>query len=120
MRRIATILTTLLLLVSEAYGGTITLNFGSAQTLTTTPAQDAALGRIRTFLNTQRAPADQYATIEAMLRDILLTALTSYRDQATELIRDDACAHYRSLTPAQRTTIDANFGPAGSPRSPCP
>jgi hypothetical protein len=117
----ALVLTALLMLTTEAASaGSITLDFGAPVTITTTAQQDAALARIRQHLNASLPAAEQHATTEAMLRSILVSAIASYRDQAATLHRDDACTHYRALTAAQRATVDANFGPPGQPKSPCP
>src|SRR5207244_6003040 len=71
MIRLALLVLVVPLVATPALAGTITLNFGAAQTITTTAAQDARLARVLQSVNATRDPANctqpcnpQFATVE--------------------------------------------------------
>ena len=101
-----------------ASAGTITLNFGAPVTITTTTAEDAALERARVALGRRRGREGgvQFATVEAMLREILSDAIVHHKRGADDLDAGDACVAYKALTAAQRNAINAQLGG----KSPCP
>lgn len=121
MRRLLTATTFSLLLASwafDAHAGSITLNFGAPLTVTTNADQDAALQRVLASVNADRSAGglSTYATVEAWLRDILVSAVKSYQDQAKTMDAGDACATYKALSASAQATIDGVL----NGKSPCP
>lgn len=108
----------LMMMSPVAHAGTITLNFGAPLTVTTSADQDAALQRMLTRVNAERSAGgfSTYATIEAWLRDVLVSAVKSYKEQAKTLDAGDACATYKALSASEQATIDG----ALNGKSPCP
>jgi hypothetical protein len=106
--------------LSHAEAGTITLNFGAPQTLTTTAPQDAALQRLVARSNADRAgqvPPLPARTIEQYLRDVLITAVGSYFLQAKEAEGEDFCIAWKAKTPAERAAVVTAHG---GNEPPCP
>ena len=116
MRRLWTVLLVIGGLPSLVSAGTITLNFGAAQMITTTAAQDAALARILVTINKERLPATPFATVEGWLRDVLQSAVASYVAEARTRNADDACVTFRGLPAPQQATITGLLGG----NNPCP
>ena len=106
----------LLLIPSAVSAGTITLNFGTPQTITTTAAQDAALTRTLAAVNRDRLPTDQLATVELWLREVLQSAVASYVAEARTRNAEDACGTFRGLPAPQQAMITGLLGG----KSPCP
>lgn len=99
----------------DAHAGSVTLDFGVAQTLTTTAEQDAALQRVVDHANATR-PAGQAAwTIETYLIDRFQRAAASWTAAARVAEAAQACETYKTLTAADQQVIKDKL--AG--RSPC-
>ena len=103
--------------VDGADAGSISLDFGAPITITTTTAQDASLTRLLAKINAERVASGQtpYATREAWLKDILVGAVQSYRDQAAKADAEDACVTYAAAS----TTVQNQIKTALGGKAPC-
>ena len=102
----------------DASAGTVTMDFGNPRQQSTTAAQDAALAILLTRVNAQRVAQGQSAfpDIEAYLLSLLAGTVQSFFKQVKDWERDDACAAYQALAPAEQDTIKTALGG----KSPCP
>src|SRR3990167_7690355 len=93
--------------VDGADAGSIQLDFGTPVTITTTAAQDASLTRLLAKINAERVASGQtpYATREAWLKDILVGAVQSYREQAAKADAEDACVSYAAASTTVQNQI---------------
>jgi hypothetical protein len=92
----------------SAGAGSIVLNFGgAAETITTTPAQDARLEKLRVNSVARGLP---YPTVESMLRAFLLDHLAQKVEEARGVEGDTFCTRFKALTPAQRAAITTQTG----------
>ena len=90
----------------DATAGSITMSFGAPQTLTTTGGQDAKLAKFLAKDNAERVTQGlPTRTLEQYLLDVLTAAVTSYLKGADERDAVDACAKYKTLSGAEKTTI---------------
>ena len=97
--------------------GSIVLDFGAAQTLTTTAAQDNRLARLLADVNAERARQSLPAlTLEQYLRSVLVSTIQSYVAQANARDAADACAAYHALSAADQQLVRDKLGG----KSPCP
>ena len=104
--------------VDGADAGSIQLDFGSPQTITTTAAQDASLTRLLAKINAERGGSSglvPYATVEAWLKATLQSAIQSYRDQAAKADAEDACVTYNAAS----TVVQNQIKTALRGKSPC-
>jgi hypothetical protein len=113
-------------LISGAEAGTITISVGgTAETITTTAGHDALFELLRQHMNTQRLGGGPfpYPTPSRALREIFEQGLRQQLQETRQVDTGNGCERYRTLTPAQQSTIDNNFGTSlglGRPVSPCP
>jgi hypothetical protein len=107
--RLTTSFMLLVLTTTPAWAGTIVLNYGASQTITTNANQDANLERLRVQTNT-RAGKTLYATVEDMLRTFIIESVQQRVSEAKQADAVDSCVSYNALTPAQQASIDAQLG----------
>ena len=99
--------------------GSITINFGAPQTLTTTASHDAFLTNMLARENARRAaqtPPLGAFTMERYLQDLIVKMLRGYQTEAAGLDSQDACATFQGLLTAQQQSILTSLGG----KSPCP
>src|SRR5688500_4512870 len=104
--------------LSSQATGTITLDFGNAQTINVTATQRAKLQRLLDDSNTARAaqtPAQAAQTLEQWLRAKLVDTITREFQTAEAHEQAEACAAYAALSAANQTTIKTALGG----KSPC-
>ena len=119
MQRAFLVILLLLVVGSAAQAGTIVVNFGTPQTLTTTARQDAFLTSMLARENTRRAAQNPPLiawTMEQYLNDLIVKMLKGYQTEAAGLDHQDACTTFKALTAAQQATIVTSMGG----KSPCP
>lgn len=96
--------------------GTITLDFGNAQTINVTAAQRTKLTRLLTDDNTARVANGQQAqTLEEWLRDKLVETVKRELDTADSHEQAEACQAFKNLTTNAQNQIKAALGD----KSPC-
>lgn len=112
------VLLMILAVAMPAESGSITFDFGSPLTLSTTAAQDAAIQKLVDAVNTRRAAATPPLgpiTREQYLRSILVDAVASYVKEVQVLEAVEACMAYTALTTVEQDDIKTRLGG----RAPC-
>jgi cell pole-organizing protein PopZ len=121
MKRLSLILLGVLLLnlpLSSQATGTITLDFGNAQTINVTAAQRTKLQRLLDDSNAARAaqqPAQAAQTMEQWLRAKLLETILAEIRQAEAHEQAEACQAFKNLGTNAQNQIKAALGD----KSPC-
>jgi hypothetical protein len=96
-----------------ASAGTVTFDFGTPLTLSTTPKQDLLLERARSDANLQ---AESRLTMEEFLREALIREIQAAVQSARKANQTTACEKFQTATPE----IQAQIMGALDDKNPCP
>lgn len=103
----------ILLLTTGAWAGSITLDFGTPLTITTSAKQDAAIQTLVDDSNDKRAKANPPLSAqskEQYLRSVLVSAIKSWRQQVDDRQGQGVKSAWQSADQATKDQIKALLG----------